>query len=119
VPDDLDGIALVEPVEPNIVPAGDVDTFRFDAGDGTSILCNGSLRFTLTAPDGESLRLEVLAADGGALGEVTSAAGVAGAVDVGEPSCGGDDTQTLTLRVTPIGSDRTAAPYRLEVAGSW
>jgi hypothetical protein len=59
------------------------------------------------------------AEDGRALGETTSAGGVAGTLTLGEPDCGGDDSQVLTARVSPVGSDRTAEPYLLERAGGW
>jgi len=36
-----------------------------------------------------------------------------------ESDCGGDDSADLLVRVESVGSDRTAAPYGLEVAGSF
>jgi hypothetical protein len=119
LPDQLDGTRLDDRVRPTIVPAGDVDEFEVVVDDGPQVLCDGEVRFTLTAPDGITLHLEVLAADGRSLGEVTSAAGVAAPLVVGEPDCGGDDGQTLTARVEAVGSDRTAAPYLLERSGNW
>ena len=53
------------------------------------------------------------------LGEATSADGVAGSVSISEPECLFDDSGTLTARVSPIGSDRSAAPYLLERRGSF
>ncbi len=65
-----------------------------------------------------TLRLEIL--DGATvLGEATSADGVASSVRLGDPRCLSSDARTLTARVSPIGTDRTAAPYRLERSGSF
>jgi hypothetical protein len=65
-----------------------------------------------------TLRLEVLEGDE-VLGQTTSADGVPAAVTLRERECLFDDSTTLTARVSPIGSDRTAAPYRLERRGSF
>lgn len=113
-----DGAPLTTEVEATIVPRDDVDTFTMEVGDGSQLLCDGRFTVVLTAPAGSSLRLEVL--DGETvLGQTTSADGVASSVTLEEPRCFADDSTTLVARVSPIGSDRTAAPYRLERHGSF
>ncbi len=117
-----DGLADDTPVgrsiEGTIVPRDDVDTFAMRVGDGRQLLCDGRFEVTLTAPAGVSLRLEVLDGDR-VLGQATSADGVAATVTLHEPECLFDDSGTLTARVSPIGSDRTGAPYLLERRGSF
>ena len=119
VPDALDGATVDEALEANLVPADDVDEFAVEVADHYQLRCDGTLRFTVTAPAGATVRLVVLAEGGDELGEITSADGVAGVLRIREPDCGGNDGQTLTARVTPVGSDRTAAPYLLERSGSF
>jgi hypothetical protein len=118
-PDGLaDDTAFDESIEGTIVPRDDVDTFAMEVKDGRQLLCDGRFTVTLTAPAGVSLRLEVLGG-GDVLGQATSADGVAASVTLDEPQCLFDDSGTLTARVSPIGSDRTAAPYLLERRGSF
>ena len=112
-PDTLDGAALDDELRPNLVPADDVDEFAVEVDDETQLLCDGELRLTLTAPPGSSVRLVV------GDSEITSADGVPATVRLPEPSCGGDDGQVLTATVTPVGSDRSAAPYVLTRTGGW
>jgi hypothetical protein len=119
VPDGLaDGTPFEDRIEGTIVPRDDVDTFSMEVGDGRQLLCDGRFTVTLTAPAGVALRLEVLDGDE-VLGQATSADGVAASVGLDEPECLFDDSGTLTARVSPIGSDRTGAPYRLERRGSF
>lgn len=118
-PDGLaDDAPFDETIEATIVPRDDIDTFAMEVGDGRQLLCDGRLTVTLTAPAGVSLRLEVVDGDE-VLGQATSADGVPASVTLREPECLFDDSGTLTARVSPIGSDRTAAPYRLERRGSF
>jgi hypothetical protein len=117
-PDALDGTGLGR-VEPTIVPVDDVDEFIVEARDGFQFLCDGTMTFDLTAPVGMSLKLTVIDDGGEVLGEVTSADGVSGPLEIEEPSCGGNDSGTLRAVVTPVGSDRVAAPYVLERSGNW
>ena len=113
-----DGSALEGSLEATIVPRDDVDTFTMEVSDSFQLLCDGRLVVTLTAPKGMSLRLEVLAGDE-VLRQTTSADGVPAALTLDEPGCFSDDGTTLVARVSPIGSDRSPAPYRLERRGSY
>jgi tRNA A-37 threonylcarbamoyl transferase component Bud32 len=113
-----DGSPLVDSVQATVVPRDDVDTFTMEVGDGRQLLCDGRFVVTLTAPVGVTLRLEVLEGDD-VLGETTSADGVPSPVSLSEQECFFDDSATLTARVSPIGSDRTAEPYLLERGGSF
>ena len=113
-----DGSPLRDSLEATLVPRDDVDTFSMEVGDGSQLLCDGRFTVTLTAPPGVSMRLEVLDGDT-VLGQTASADGVPAAVGLDEPRCLNDDSTTLTARVSPIGSDRSAAPYRLERRGSF
>jgi hypothetical protein len=117
-PDGLDGTALGT-VEATIVPIDDIDEFPVEVADNFHFSCDGRVTFDLTAPPGISLRLEVLDESGEVVGEATSADGVASQLRIVEPQCVGDDSGTLTARVTAIGSERVAEPYLLERSGSW
>jgi len=87
-------------------------------GDGAQLLCDGRFRVTITAPEGMTVRLEVL--DGAdLLGETTSADGVSATVQIQEQECFFSEARTLTARVSPIGSDRSAGEYTLVRDGSF
>jgi hypothetical protein len=107
-----------DPIQGTIVPRDDVDTFAMPVGDGIQLLCDGRFTVTLTAPAGMTLRLEVLDGDE-LLAQTTSADGVASSVTLADPDCLFGDATTLTARVSPIGTDRTAEPYTLERRGSF
>jgi hypothetical protein len=115
-PDGSDGAVLAGRLTANLVPAGDTDTFPFEASDGFQVLCDGAVTVTLTAPAGVAQRLEVVR-DGDVLGTAVSADGAPAEVRVRERDCGGDDGGTYEARVSSVGTDRTAAHYELEVAG--
>jgi len=118
-PDGLaDGTPLVDALEATTVPRDDIDTFSLEVDDGAQLLCDGQLTVTLTAPAGVTLRLELLDGDE-VRGQTTSADGVASSVTLRERECLFDDSTTLQAKVSPIGSDRSAEPYRLERAGSF
>jgi hypothetical protein len=117
VPDELDGTPLGA-VEATIVPADDVDEFPVEVPDNFHFSCDGTVTFHLTAPAGATLRLEVL--DGTqVLGEATSTGGATSTLSLRERQCIGDDSATLTARVTPVGTARSADPYLLERSGNW
>jgi hypothetical protein len=107
-----------EPIDGTIVPRDDVDTFAMAVGDGSQLLCDGRFTVRLTAPQGMTLLLEVLDGDE-VLGQATSAQGVTGTVTLREQECLFSEARTLTARVSPIGTDRTAGSYRLERSGSF
>jgi hypothetical protein len=113
------GTALDAVLEANLVPADDVDQYTVAVDDHLQLLCDGTLKLTLTAPAGVAQRLDVLDEDGTVLGSASSADGQPGVVRLQEPSCFRDDAGTLTARVTSVGTDRSAAPYHLERAGSF
>ena len=118
LPDDAPFPEGAAPMEGTIVPRDDIDTFAMRVGDGYQLLCDGQFTVTLTAPSGMTLRLEVL--DGhDVLGQTTSADGLPASVRLRERECLVSDARTLRARVSPIGSDRTGAPYRLERSGSF
>ena len=118
-PDALgDGDELEGRLEANIVPRDDEDTFSVRVSDNPQLLCDGQLHLTLTAPRGTSLRLEVLEGDE-VIDETASTDGIPATLDLREPDCFRDDTTTLTARVIPIGSDRSATTYSLERRGSY
>jgi hypothetical protein len=119
VADALDGTPLDDVLTPTIVPVDDVDEFPVEVGDGFQLLCDGTVTFTITSPAGMVVRLVVLAESGEELGTQTSVEGTPGELRISEPNCLGDDGQTLTARVTPVGSDRSAEPYRLERRGNF
>ncbi len=101
-----------------IVPRDDVDTFAMHVGDGYQLLCDGRFTVTITAPDGMTVRLEVLDGDA-VVDETTSADGIPSHVTLDDPDCLFSDALTLTARVSPIGTDRTGDEYELERSGSF
>lgn len=117
-PDQMDGAPLVDTLEATIIPRDDVDEFPIEVEDRPQLLCDGILEVTLGAPDGMTLHVEVRDGDE-VLGDATASDGRAGVVEIREPSCGGDDSTTLTTRVRPIGSERVADPYVLTRSGSF
>jgi hypothetical protein len=118
VPDGLDGTTLDGVLRANLVPADDVDRYRLDVDDRPQLLCDGTLRVTLTAPAGTSQRVEVRG-DGTLLGEAGSTDGFPATVALEDPSCGRDDSGRLEVAVRSIGDARSSAPYHLEARGSW
>jgi tRNA A-37 threonylcarbamoyl transferase component Bud32 len=118
-PDTLtDGSRLHRRVTANLVPANDVDTFALPVVDRFQLFCDGVLRVTLTAPAGTAQHLDVMDAAGQVLGSATSADGARAVASVREPSCGGDDSGTLTARVSTV-HGFSAQPYVLERSGSF
>ena len=118
LPDDAPFPESMASISGTIVPRDDVDTFAMDVGDGYQLLCDGTFTVTLTAPEGMTLRLEVL--DGDALvDETTSADGIPSGVSIGDPDCLFSDARVLIARVSPIGTDRNGRTYLLERAGSF
>jgi hypothetical protein len=114
-----DGAPLDGVVEATIVPRDDTDFFTFHVDDGFQVFCDGRVTVRLTAPPGVTLRLDVLDDDNDILGSATSADGVPAAVELGDPDCFGRDAQDLTARVSPVGSDRSAATYTLDRRGDF
>jgi hypothetical protein len=117
--DDLeDDAPLVGEVRANLVPADDVDTYLLEVPDNFQLTCDGELRVTLTAPAGTSMRVAVL--DGEEeLAAAVSGDGEPGTAVVREPNCFTDDSGTLQVVVTSIGSDRSGEDYLLEATGSF
>ncbi len=118
-PDTVATTTLDAPVtSANLVPDADVDRYTFVVDDGFQLLCDGQVRVTLTAPTGVSMRLDVLR-DGQVQGSATSSDGRPASVVLGDPGCFTDDGGTYQARVAWAGTERTAAPYRLERTGSF
>jgi hypothetical protein len=118
-PDTLtDGSKLQRRVTANLVPADDVDTFALPVVDRFQLFCDGLLRVTLTAPAGTAQHLDIVNPAGQVLGSTTSADGARAVVSVREPSCGGDDSATLTARVSTV-HGLSAQLYLLERSGSF
>lgn len=107
-----------DPVQGTIVPRDDVDTFAMQVGDGYQLLCDGRFTVTITAPADMTLRLEVFDGDE-LMGQTTSADGVTARITLDDPDCLFSDAKTLTARVSPIGTDRSAGDYSLERSGSY
>lgn len=102
----------------NLVPSDDVDTYPMAVNDKAQLVCNGRVKVTLTAPRGVSQTLTVLDGDK-RLGQAISADGVSASVSLGEPNCIRDDSTTLRVRVSSVGSDRTPGHYTLTKSGSY
>lgn len=117
--DDLDGRTLETVLRPTIVPDDDIDTFRVPVDDAFDLTCGGRLTLTLRASEGMTLELVVSDDSERRLGRVVVTGGSREALTIPEPDCGGDDTQVLAARVSPVGSDRAGAPYELRRSGSF
>ncbi len=110
-------------VEATIVPRDDVDRFVLPVGDGFDLTCSGRLTISLVGPEpgpGRSdLQLELeVRRDGDLIGRETSTGGRPAVVEVTE-ACGRDDSGDLDVTVSPLGSDRSAAPYALQRTGTF
>lgn len=117
-PDNVDGTILVDSITANLVPDLDTDSYPFKVFDKFQLLCDGSLKVTLTAPMGVSMRLEII--DGTqVIGTTVSSDGAPSTVALVEPSCMGDDTVNLIARVSWVGNARSAEPYVITRSGSF
>jgi hypothetical protein len=116
-PDLVDGQPVVDRVEANLVPADDQDRYPLQVSDEFQLICGGRLEVVLTSPKGVAQRIEVLSGEQ-VLAVAASADGLPARVELTEPSCGSDDSATLTLRVSTV-SGQSAEPYVLETSGSW
>ncbi len=117
-PDDVDGDALRTRIQANLVPAGDIDRYPTEVGDGFDLFCDGTFTVALTAPAGTSMRLEVLDGDD-VVDTAVSRDGRPASVSLYETDCFGDDSTELVTRVSWVGDARSADPYRLERRGSF
>ena len=126
--DPLDGTTFDGPITANLVPVDAVDRYPFRVGHDsnpftnifTNPFCDNVLQVTLTAPLGVSMRLDVLGADGRALGTTVSDDGVAATVRLGQPGCSIDGADLdLVAQVSWVGTDRTGEDYTLTRKGSW
>lgn len=117
-PDDVEGTRFVEVLRATLVPQDDIDRYPTSVTDSFQLLCDGELRVTLRSPRGVAMRLEVLDGDE-VLGTDISTDGAPATVAVVERNCGGDDSTTLTTRVSWEGDARSSAEYELERSGSF
>lgn len=118
VPDDKDRTTLVGSIKANLVPGTDIDNYPFHVADEFQLLCDGTLRVTLTAPVGTSMRLDVLQNEV-SIGTTVSTDGIPSTVTLVEQNCMGDDSTDLIARVSWAGDTRSSLPYTLERAGSF
>lgn len=119
-PDDVDGAELSpgEPLAATLVPSDDTDEYYFEVRDETSLLCEGSVSLSVTAPNGMSLRVDVWQR-AERLATERVGAGDRSQIDIVEPGCPGDDSGVLEVRVSPIGDERSGDQYRLTVEGTF
>jgi hypothetical protein len=124
--DDLNGTVFDGPITANLVPADAVDRYPFTVGHDSNILlnvlglCDNSLSVTLTAPAGVSMGLEVLGADGRALGSAVSSDAAEATVRLPQPGCDiSDDDLELVAQVSWVGTARSGDDYTLTRRGSW
>jgi hypothetical protein len=118
VPDDLDGQRFTSTITATLVPHDDDDRYPTSVGDSFQVLCDGQFTVTLRAPSGVSMRLELLQGER-VVGTAVSTNGARATVRLTEQDCGGDDSVTLTTRVSWEGEARSGAVYELERSGSF
>jgi hypothetical protein len=121
-PDDRTGKPFDGTITANLVPAGNVDEYRFTVKDDRfplgEVLCEGRVKVTLTAPKGATMRLDVLRGSR-TLANKTSSDGKAETATIKE-ACFADDSGELTARVSWTSDPRrTGDSYRLERTGSF
>jgi hypothetical protein len=123
--DRLNGTVFDGAIVANLVPEDAVDRYPFEVDHEsnlvsviTNLFCDNTLRVTLSAPAGVSMRLDVLTSADEVLGTAISADGMSSTVELGQPGC---DPATLDLvaRVSWFGSDRSGGNYTLTRTGSW
>ena len=110
--------SLDDELRANLVPANDLDSYRLPVDDKAQIFCDGAVHVTLTSPPGVSQKLTVLRG-GDVVGTAVSGDGSEATVSVKDPHCGSNDTGTLRVRVSSVGSDRSAEDYVLTRSGSF
>ena len=116
-PDDGAELLPGEPIEANLVPEDDRDTYTVAVTDEFQLVCNGRFEVTLTAPPLTGQKVEVF--DGEELlGQARSLDGQPGTVTLDEPSCGGDDAAQLEVVVSTV-TGHSADTYVLERSGSF
>jgi hypothetical protein len=101
----------------NLVPADTVDTFRTYVKDDLLDFCTGSLRVTLTAPQGVTMRVEV-AQGSHVLASAQSQDGRPAIARAGEPSCFSNNSGWLTITVSGV-DGQTAGDFRLSRNAGW
>ena len=109
---------LKSTLKANLVPKDDTDSYPMPVNDKGQLRCDGRVKVTLTAPAGVSQQVTVLD-DGKVLGEAISGDGIPASVSLRDPNCFRNDRTTLRVRVTSVGSDRTATRYTLTKSGSY
>ncbi|HSL57501.1 MAG TPA: serine/threonine-protein kinase [Acidimicrobiales bacterium] len=117
VDDGIDDAELVDVLRGTIIPDGDVDRVLAPVTDRFQLFCDGTLRLTLTAPEGITLELTAFD-DGRSLGSVRAVAGEPGELVIVEPSCGSDDTTVLELVIRAV-EGRSSGEWVLERSGSF
>jgi hypothetical protein len=91
--------------------------------DRRDLMCDGTIRLTLTAPAGSSMHLDLQLGndtDGyRTLESATSSDGKPASVELRELNCFGDDSMDFVAQVSWQGQRRTGDSYRLERSGSF
>jgi hypothetical protein len=114
----VNGVAMHRSISGNLVPADAVAVIPFHVDDRFSLFCDGSLRVTLTAPPGASMRLDVEHGTS-VLGTTTSSDSIPGTVSIDKPSCLSDNSTDLVARVSWTGDRRTAADFTVTTNGTF
>ncbi|MDQ6697400.1 MAG: serine/threonine protein kinase [Actinomycetota bacterium] len=117
-PDRVDGSTVHGAVRANLVPATDTDTYKIRVKDHFQLTCDGRVHVTLIAPSEVTERL-VVRRGAKVVATATSADRQPGSAVIKDPNCGSDDTETLTARVSSVGTDRSDHLYTLRVSGSY
>ena len=118
-PDTVDGTTLTKSLTANLVPTDDIDRYPFHV---IGLLPAVLRRLGLGHPHRarRAWRCGWTSSRATPRSAPPSAATARPAtVDLPDPSCLGDDSTDLQARVSWVGDDRTATPYRLERAGSY
>jgi hypothetical protein len=118
VSDDVAGQPFVDRIEANLVPADGFDEYPMRVRHSFNLFCDNELVVTLEAPQGATMRLEVLD-EAELLGTAVSADAEPAEVRLGQPDCFANVNLDLVARVSWEGERRTAASYVLTREGRW
>jgi predicted Ser/Thr protein kinase len=102
----------------NLVPANAAAAYPFHLSRHFHVLCDASVKVTLTAPAGVAMRLQVVQGSS-VVGQAISRDGQPASVPLSPDDCYGNKGADLVAKVTWVGTARSQADFVLERHGSY